>query len=123
VTMEQAFRIKRTTKDEQFPAGRGLADWQDGLGHAEPGCIRALYALMLEQDGQVTGAWEKLSFPVVRFAAVAGKAFAAAAAAEREREEAEQAAAEAGTVPTSARSAGRSSRRTPDPAAPPGEST
>src|ERR1017187_10904365 len=52
VTLKQAFVIKDSTKDDQFPAGRNLAAWEMGIKAAEPSCVRGLYWLMLPQAGQ-----------------------------------------------------------------------
>jgi hypothetical protein len=52
ITMAQAFVIKDQTKDDQYPAGRNLAAWELGLKTCEPGCVRGLYWLMLQQAGQ-----------------------------------------------------------------------
>jgi hypothetical protein len=66
VTLKQAFVIKDSTKDDQFPAGRNLAAWEMGIKAAEPSCVRGLYWLMLQQAGQQV-VCAQLEFPVIRF--------------------------------------------------------
>jgi hypothetical protein len=66
VTIAQAFVIKETTKDESWPAGRGLKRWLLGVDEGEPGCLRALYWLMLAQDGQQVAA-AGLEFAAMRY--------------------------------------------------------
>jgi hypothetical protein len=112
VSMKQAFVIKESTKDDEYPAGRSLAAWQEGLSTVEPGCVRALYWLMLQQEGTECPI-VSLEFPVIKF----NNAVVTALVAERKADEA-RAAAEARVqasmappVPTSAPS--------PEPSSPP----
>ena len=54
ITLAQAFVIKDSTKDDgAWPAGRPLQPWLAGVGSGDPACLRGLYWLMLQQDGQV----------------------------------------------------------------------
>ena len=67
ITLTQAFVIKDTTKDgEIWPAGRPLQPWLVGVTSGDPGCLRGLYWLMLQQDGQQTPIRD-LDFPVLKF--------------------------------------------------------
>jgi hypothetical protein len=53
ITLTQAFVIKDSTKDDgAWPAGRPLQPWLAGVGSGDPACLRGLYWLMLQQDGQ-----------------------------------------------------------------------
>ena len=67
VTLAQAFVIKDTTKDDaSWPAGRALQPWLAGVGYGDPACLRGLYWLMLQQDGQQTPI-HGLEFPVLKY--------------------------------------------------------
>lgn len=53
ITLDQAFMIKDSTKDDaSWPSGRPLQPWLAGVGSGDPACLRGLYWLMLQQDGQ-----------------------------------------------------------------------
>lgn len=53
ITLAQAFVIKDSTKDDgAWPAGRPLQPWLAGVSSGDPACLRGLYWLMLQQDGQ-----------------------------------------------------------------------
>jgi hypothetical protein len=68
VELAQAFVIKGATVDEQFPAGRNLGAWELGMKNCEPGCVRALYWLMLQQSGMISPiAKVPDSFAVLKF--------------------------------------------------------
>ena len=67
ITLAQAFVIKDSTKDENsWPSGRPLQPWLAGVGYGDPACLRGLYWLMLQQDGQQTPIRD-LDFPVLKF--------------------------------------------------------
>lgn len=111
VSMKQAFVIKESTKDDQYPAGRSLAAWQTGLSEVEPSCVRAMYWLMLQQEGTecpIAG----LEFPVIQFNNAVVTALVAERKADeaRAKSEAEAAAAAPAPVPTSAPSQEPASR-------------
>jgi len=106
VTIEQAFVIKSSTVDPQYPAGRGLKAWQEGLNDVDPHCLRALYWLMLQQEG-TEGPCVGLSFPAISFqnavvAAIQLQQLAEAEAAARKDQAADNADADgaAGVPPT-----------------------
>jgi len=53
ITLAQAFMIKDSTKDGgTWPSGRPLQPWLAGVSAGDPACLRAMYWLMLQQDGQ-----------------------------------------------------------------------
>jgi hypothetical protein len=67
ITLKQAFVIKDTTKDDaNWPAGRPLQPWLAGVGYGDPACLRGLYWLMLQQDGQEKPIRD-LDFPVLKY--------------------------------------------------------
>ena len=66
LTLAQAFVIKDATKDEVFKAGRPIQSWLIGAANGDPGCLRGLYWLMLQQDGQQR-AIAGLDFAVMKF--------------------------------------------------------
>jgi hypothetical protein len=115
VTITQAFVIKDATKDENYPAGRSLLAWQNGLNEVEPLCVRGLYWLMLQQEGTKVPILALDDFPVLEFsnavvkATIAEAKAAREAAAAEEREQAEREAALA-AIPTGAPSQEQNSR-------------
>ena len=53
ITLAQAFVIKDSTKDgATWPSGRPLQPWLAGVATGDPACLRAMYWVMLAQDGQ-----------------------------------------------------------------------
>jgi hypothetical protein len=83
LTITQAFVIKDATKDEVFKAGRPIQPWLMGTASGDPGCLRGMYWLMLQQDGQQR-AIGGLEFAAAKFhsAYMAASAFQNASAAQ-----------------------------------------
>ena len=89
IELTQAFVIKDQTKDDQFPAGRNLGAWELGIKSCEPGCVRALYWVMLQQAGLRTAITSVPgTFQILKF----HRAWAEATAAEMDDPEALEAA-------------------------------
>lgn len=74
--------------------GLALKPWQTAITNADPDALKALYWLMLKQNG-INTVYERISFKVVKFYG----AFAEAANAEAEAEAAAE-EAKAAPVPT-----------------------